>query len=212
MNSPRRSYKIAFLGLAALATIAVARREMLIQEYSLADPKGVNAFSFALLDGVEPIFGTGDGIKGSVQFDASDPEKSKGSVEINMKSLKVTNDGMTQSMHGPSCLDIATYPTAKFVVKSAKITSKEKDGVMLGTLTGDLTIKDVTKTITVKGRARLVPGGAKVRFGNREGDLLLLSSEFEFDRHDYNIAKEMNGTVVSTKVKMNINCAATSFK
>lgn len=212
MSNRRRLLTATALGFTALAAFGFIRREMLIQEYSLTDPKGVNGFSFALLDGVEPVFGTGGGVKGTVQFDVENPEKSKGSVEIDMKTLRVTSDGMTQSMLGPTCLDITKYPTAKFVVSSAKITSKEKDGTMVGTLTGDLTIKDVTKTVTVKGKAKLVPGGAKIRFGNREGDLLLLSSDVEFDRHEYNVAKEMNGAVISTRVQLKINCAAVAFK
>lgn len=183
-----------------------------MQTYSLQDLKGANGFSFSLVDGVEPIFGVGNDIKGKVDFDVNNPEKSKGEVEIGMKSLKLTSADMTASMQGGWCLDIEKYPTAKFVVTGVKIKSKTKEGAFTGTLTGNLTIKDVTKSITVEGKARLLPGAAKVRYGDKEGDLMMLSSEFDFDRHDFNIAKDFDGKVIGTRVRMVINCAATSFK
>lgn len=66
--------------------------------------------------------------------------------------------------------DIAKFPTAKFVITSVD----DKDGVL--SVTGNLTIKDVTKSITVPAA-----------FSEEGGIYTFKSEKFNIDRADFNV-------------------------
>jgi polyisoprenoid-binding protein YceI len=204
--------KSIVLAVAALSLFGFARRAALIQEFTLEDSKGSNGFTFGLTDGLEPLFGTGSDVTGTVMFNQANPAKSSGKIVIGIKSLKVTSDQMTENMKGSWCLDAAKYPTATFVVESGKLDKTDKNGVLHGTAVGTFTIRGVSKRITVSGTARYVKNGVKTRFGDKEGDLLMLHTEFDFNRFDYKIGMSLDGTLISNRVHVRIDCAAMSFK
>lgn len=73
-------------------------------------------------------------------------------------------------LKSPDFFDIATYPTAKFVITNVD----HKDGKL--SVTGNLTIKDVTKSITIPASL------------SKKGKGVLFKSEtFTIDRADYNV-------------------------
>lgn len=199
------------LTVVTLSIFGFYRRQALIQEFTLEDSKGANGFSFSLTDGLEPLFGTGSDVRGSVNFNVDDPAKSTGKLIIGIKSLRVTSDVMSENMKGSWCLDEAKFPEATFVVKSAKLTKKDKNGTLIGSVTGAFTIHGITKNITVNGTARHVKGGVKTRFGEKEGDLLMLHSEFDFNRYDYKIGTVLDDIAVCNRVHVRIDCAAMAF-
>jgi polyisoprenoid-binding protein YceI len=186
-----------------LFAFGFTRRAALLQEFTLQDSKGANGFSFNLTDGLEPVFGTGNDITGTVIFNAADPAKSTGTLTIGIKSLKLTSDVMSENMKGSWCLGAEKYPTATFVV--------DKKGVMTGTAVGTFTIHGVSKKITVQGTARYVKNGIKTRFGDKEGDLLVLHTEFDFNRLDYKIGTVLEDTLIANRVHVRIDCAAMAF-
>jgi polyisoprenoid-binding protein YceI len=207
-----RSLQILAFGSFALVLLGFTRRAFLIQEFNAKDDKGANGFAFTLPDGLEPLHGTGSDVTGTINFNQDDPSKSTGNISIGMSSLRLTSDQMTENMKGEWCLDVAKYPRADFVVKSAKILSK-KENQLIGELKGDLTVKGVTKPVTVTGDARYVKGGIKPRFGDKEGDLLLINAKFSFKRSDFEIAKgALSPLVVSDKVDVEVRIASMAFK
>ena len=210
MNKPALVKSVA-LGISVLFALGFVRRSALIQEFTLQDPKGANGFAFSLTDGLEPLHGTGNDVSGTVMFNASDPAKSTGKIVIGIKSLRLTSDQMTENMMGSWCLDAAKYPTATFEVESGKLGKTDKDGTMHGTAVGMFTIRGVSKRITVKGTARYVKDGIKARFGDKQGDLMILKTEFDFNRLDYKIGTDLADTLISNRVHVVINCAAMSF-
>jgi polyisoprenoid-binding protein YceI len=203
--------KSSLLAVSALFVFGFARRSAMIQEFSISDPKGANGFAFSLTDGLEPVHGTGNDVSGTVMFNVNEPAKSTGKLVIGIKSLKLTNDQMTANMKQSWCLDAEKYPTASFEVESGKLDKKDKNGVMHGTAVGTFTIRGVSKKITVHGTARFVKGGVKARFGDKEGDLMMLQTEFDFNRFDYGIGKDFADTLIANRVHVQINCAAMAF-
>jgi polyisoprenoid-binding protein YceI len=161
--------KSLLLALAFVMLVCFASRRAALQQYDIQDPKGANGFTFAMLDGLEPVHGQGNDVSGLIMLDLENPEKSKGKVVIGIKALKLTSDVMSSNMMGDWCLDAEKFPTATFDVTSGKV-KKAKNGEFEGTATGNLTLKGITKSISVPVSARLVKGGVKERFGDKAGN------------------------------------------
>ena len=101
---------------------------------------------------------------------------SGGEFTIDMASIKNTDlDAETgaklvEHLINPDFFDVAKFPTSKFVISSVE----EKEGVLH--VTGNLTLKDVTKSITIP--AKLMT----------EGNVTTFKSEtFIIDRADFNV-------------------------
>lgn len=91
-----------------------------------------------------------------------------------IKNLDIENAEYGAKLVGhltsPDFFDIATYPTAKFV-----ITSTENEGGKL-LVTGNLTIKDVTKSIAIPATLT-----------EENGVSIFKSEKFNIDRADFNV-------------------------
>lgn len=68
-------------------------------------------------------------------------------VEINTTSIDTDNTRRDDDLRSDSFFDVEKYPTMQF-----KTTSTEKTGDKTFDLIGDLTIKGITKTVTLKGK------------------------------------------------------------
>jgi len=116
------------------------------------------------------------------------PETS--SVEATVKAASITTNNETRDNHLKSAdfLDLENFPTLSF--KSTKVTAKGSDFE----LTGDLTLRGVTKPVTfalefLGSGPSMTPGGVAVGFEARA----------EIDRRDFNVNFEgvlENGSVV----------------
>ncbi|AUC86076.1 polyisoprenoid-binding protein [Polaribacter sp. ALD11] len=101
-----------------------------------------------------------------------------GSFAVNMSTIKVLdipadkegNGKLVGHLSAPDFFDVAAYATSKFVITSVE----ETEGKLA--VTGNLTIKDVTKSITIP--AMLTKEGAITTFK---------SETFSIDRADFNV-------------------------
>lgn len=113
---------------------------------------------------------------GTVNFDDKDITKSNVQFTAKIASIDTGVDARNNHLKTADFFDAAKYPDLKFV--STKVERKGKDKY---TLTGDLTIKDVTKTIsfpfTLTGAVKDPWGGT--RFG--------IQAETVINRQDYNV-------------------------
>ena len=95
-----------------------------------------------------------------------------GEFVIDMNTI-TDADGLTKldaHLKDADFFDVAKYPTSKFVITSSEM----KEGKMH--VTGDLTIKDVTKSITIPATVSEV-----------EGVTTFKSETFELNRVDFNV-------------------------
>ncbi|CAM1340213.1 YceI family protein [Tenacibaculum amylolyticum] len=109
-------------------------------------------------------------------FDVENGVVKAGEFVINMNTISSTDlegkmkNNLDGHLKAPDFFDVAKYPTAKFEVASSEL----KEGKL--EITGNLTIKDVTKSITIP--ATLTENG---------NDITLKSDKFNIDRTDFNV-------------------------
>lgn len=92
---------------------------------------------------------------GALQWNPKDPTKSSIKVDIVTASIDTGVDKFDEHMKSADLFDVAQFPSASFV--STKI---ERTGDNTGKITGDLTIKGVTKPVVLDARingARFAP-------------------------------------------------------
>ena len=155
------------------------------------------AFSFAAGHTHEVV---ASGIAGAITVDTADPARSTGRLTIEASALKVSGKGepaddvpkVQATMVGPRVLDVEHYPTITFVITSIAITANQETRLG-GAVTGRLTLRDVTRSITVPVAARL------------EGQSLIATGRFALKQTDYGIKPVSVGGVVSVKDTLNIS-------
>ena len=110
--------------------------------------------------------------KGTVDVNDGLPEKSKVDVEIDANSLTSDQEKLTGHLKSPDFFDTAGHPKATF--SSTKIEKGGANGAS-HTVTGNLTIKGNSKSITF-------PANVKV-----EGDAASVDAEFAINRRDFDL-------------------------
>ena len=148
----------------------------------------VNQMGFSMLEGQ---FGASDG---SITIDPAKPNATKVEVNFAIDQLSVTSAPFAGHLKSKDFFDVATYPTAKFVSTKVVATGDK------ATITGDLTLKGVTKPVVLQ--ATFVGAGAnpmnkKLNFGFR--------ATTSIKRSDFGLATAV--PVVSDKVDLTINAA-----
>ena len=83
------------------------------------------------------------GFDATLNFDAEDPSKSTVEATVSLTTLDTGVEVFEEHIRGENFFDAASFPEATF-----KSTSVEVTGAKTGTMTGDLTIKGVTKPVT----------------------------------------------------------------
>ncbi|MBV9598970.1 MAG: YceI family protein [Chloroflexi bacterium] len=130
----------------------------------------------------------------SGDVDPAHPEQSKLEVTINVASLTTNNPQRDNDLRSSYFLELDKYPTITF--KSTSIQPKSQD---LYTLTGDLTIKGITKPVALDlqryGEVNDPMMGHRVSFG----------AEGQINRKDFGMEFDMladNRLVVSHEIKI----------
>lgn len=196
---------IVALTLSTLASLATPL------EFDFKDPKGVNNVVFQLDAPLESINGTATGISGKVQFDPESPKELKGKIVLATSSLHVGNPTMKEHMHGGQWLDVKNHPEITFeATKLDKVVSADNSTV--AQVTGNLTIKGQTKTVTAPLKITYLPGKLKARFPAMEGDLLVLRSNFKIKRSDFGINPGAPADKVSDEIDLTLSLAGMAPK
>lgn len=94
--------------------------------------------------GTTNYYGRFDRATGTLNYDSPEPEKSSVSIQIDMTSLDVPSATLVTELKGPNVFDVEKFPAATF-----KSTSITRTGPGTGRITGDLTIRNVTKPVTL---------------------------------------------------------------
>lgn len=121
-------------------------------------------------------------------------------VSIDVASVDTRSEDRNAHLRSADFFDVETYPTIRFVS-----TSIEADGDDL-TVTGDLTIKDVTRPVTIpfEYNGQIVDAYGATRVG-LSGSVQVLRSDFGLT---WNVALEAGGVLVSDKVTLEFDIAA----
>jgi polyisoprenoid-binding protein YceI len=187
-----------------LASVALAAP----QSFDFNDPKGVNNIQFSLDAPLEAITGTANGITGTVNFDPVAPAATTGRIVLETKSLNVGNSLMKDHLQGPKWLDVGQYPTIAFEAK--KLANVRAQGAqVLAVLTGTLTVKGVTKELTVPVSFTYLADKLGARLGDPKikGDLLVLRATFEINRSEFNILPGLATDKVADTIQLSLAIA-----
>lgn len=126
-------------------------------------------------------------LTGSVTISDSDPTTAKVEFEIDLNSTYTDTEKLTNHLKSPDFFGVKANPKSKFVSKKIE---KAKEGY---TVTGDLTLNGMTKSVTFPAQI------------TAKDDELAVSGAFTINRQDWGI-KYGTGTIndsVSLKVKVN---------
>jgi len=150
---------------------------------------------------VTKVRGAFNEFEGGAELDFDDPTKSSAHLVIKTASVDTRNEQRDSHLRTNDFFDAPTYPTITFVSTSVRRTGDETFD-----LVGDLTIKNVTRPVTVKLE---FTGAAKDPFGNTrvgfEGGTTIERSDYGVN---FNAALETGGLLVSEKVAIELEISA----
>lgn len=137
-------------------------------------------------------------VSGTVSWDAQHPETSKANLVIDIASIDTRDEKRDGHLKSADFFDAEKFPTMTF--RSTKVAKKGDDVE----LTGELTIKDVTKTVTFEV-SDITGEHADPWGGLRMGAV----AKTKIKRSDFgmtwNAALEAGGIVVGDEVKIELD-------
>jgi polyisoprenoid-binding protein YceI len=162
-----------------------------------SDHSGV---SFTIRHFVSNVPGRFKDFDGAIKYDAQNPAASSVSFTIQAASIDTDNGDRDNHLKGPDFFDVAKFPTLTFSSTSVKAVDADTLEV-----TGELTIKGVTKKVTVPVE---LLGSVKTPRGEKAG----FETSFKLDRKEYGItwnrALDTGGAILGDDVKINISIEA----
>lgn len=180
----------------ALLLPALAVAESVVYKVD-PDHSGVN---FSVRHFVSNAPGRFKDFEGTIKHDKQNPPASSVEFTIKSASIDTANGDRDNHIRSPDFLDVQKFPSLTFVSK--KVTAKDGDTLEV---TGDLTIRGVTKEITIPVDFL---GTAKTPNGEKAG----YETSFTVNRKDYGITwnrvLDTGGAVLGDDVKVNISIEA----
>ncbi len=139
--------------------------------------------------------------EGTLRLDGSDPSRSTASLDVRIESVDTGIKDRDAHLRGADFFEAERFPLMTF-----RSTTARQLGGDRYRLTGDLTIKDVTRPLSIdlefNGSATDVYGNERVGF---EGGAEILRSDWGLT---WNAALETGGVMVSDKVKLTFDISA----
>ena len=150
---------------------------------------------------VTKVRGAFDAIEGTASGDGQNPQSAQINVVAQTASFNTGNTGRDEHVRGADFLNVETYPTVTFASTAVEVVDEDTLNV-----TGDLTIKDVTKSITIPFDFN---GQAVDPFGNTR---IGFEGKSKISRKDWgltwNAALETGGVLVSDDITLEIEVSA----
>jgi polyisoprenoid-binding protein YceI len=150
---------------------------------------------------VTKVRGSFEQFEGTAHLDFADPSKSTATVTFQIASIGTGQPQRDEHLRTNDFLDAATYPEGRFV--STSVVKKGDDELEM---TGDLTLKGVTKPVTITWEHA---GTAKDPYGNLRAGF---EGKATINRKDwgitYNAALETGGVLISEKVNLEFDVSA----
>ena len=169
-------------------------------EYSL-DPAHTQIGFIARHAMVTKVRGTFDDFVGTGYFDAEDPSKTHLELTVQVASVDTRNADRNKHLRTNDFFDAPNHPEIHFVSTAVEATDSDHYRV-----TGDLSIKGVTKSVSVDfeftGAARDTYGNDRVGF---EGSTVVNRKDWGVN---FNAPLEAGGVLVSEKITLEFEISA----
>jgi polyisoprenoid-binding protein YceI len=199
---------IVFAGFTIISAVAAP------QTFDFKDPKGVNNIQFELDSVLEPISGNASDVSGKVTFDSADVAATTGEVEVAAKSLKVSNDTMTEHLLSAGWIDAETHKEISFEFANLSDVKPAGENKWTATANGKFTLKGTSKEVSVPVTLSYLPGQAGKRMNKPElgGDLLVVRGRFSINRADFGIKPGQNEDKVAPAIQLTFGLVGTAPK
>ncbi|MDX6268006.1 MAG: hypothetical protein QOD70_2746 [Frankiales bacterium] len=150
---------------------------------------------------VTKVRGSFEDFEGTAHLDFEDPTKSTAEVTFQIASVNTGQKQRDDHLRTNDFFDAPSHPTGKFV--STSVVKKGDDEYEM---TGDLTLKDVTRPVTITWEPT---GTAKDPYGNIragfEGRSTISRKDWGIE---YNAALETGGVLISDKINLEFDVSA----
>jgi len=180
-----------------LSVVFFAVPSFAAQAYTVSKEHSTLGFTVTHLM-ISKVIGNFGDYEDDVAFSADDLAGSKFSFKIKVASVNTLNEARDNHLRGADFFDAEKFPLIEF--KSKKVEAKGEGNY---DVTGDLTMKDVTKEVVVPVKV-LGPVPNPMAGGTAIG----VEAHFTLNRQDYNVkwnkALDNGGMVVSDLVNVNI--------
>lgn len=179
--------------------------------FTLNDKIQTNKIDFLSEAPAETINGVATGLKGSFTLNPTNLEATKGTIMVEVQSMKTAISKRDDHMYSSQWLDAEKFPMVSFTVESLKnVRAQMVDGrnVASADAVGTFTIHGVTKPIIAKLNITYLPENADTK-KRAEGDLAMVNATFEVALSDFDI-KGSQG-VVGKSVGKTIEVSASLF-
>ncbi|MBK8233784.1 MAG: YceI family protein [Candidatus Eisenbacteria bacterium] len=159
---------------------------------------GHTSVTFKVRHFFAPVIGRFTQSSGTLMYDAANPTASTIEFVIPAASINTDNDKRDEHLRGDDFFNTAQYPNITF--KSTKLEKGEGEGKFK--VTGNLTIRDVTKPVTLMVESL---GFGPNAWGGETGGFSVTG---EINRQDFGVkwnkALDNGGTVLGDNVKIDI--------
>ena len=183
-----------------MSTLTTTDRQQLTGDYTI-DPVHSRVGFSARHAMVTKVRGSFNEFEGALHLDAEDPSRSSGRVVIQAASIDTRNADRDAHLRGNDFLALDEYPEIRF-----ESTAVEAAGDDRFRVTGNLTIKDVTRPVTVDFE---YTGTAVDPFDNHrvglEGTAVINRKDWGVN---FNAVLETGGLLVSDKVTLEFEISA----
>jgi polyisoprenoid-binding protein YceI len=150
---------------------------------------------------VTKVRGSFSAFSGTLRLDAEDPSRSSAEVVVEVASVGTGDEGRDAHLRSADFFDVEQYPEMRFTSTAAESLGGDRYR-----LTGELTIRDVTRPVALELE---YTGSALDPFGNRragfEGSTEVSRKEWGLT---WNAALETGGILVSDKIKLELDVSA----
>ena len=150
---------------------------------------------------VTKVRGSFDDFEGSAHLDFADPARSTATLSFQVGSINTQQAQRDEHLRTNDFFDVENHPVATFTSTGVKVIDQETFE-----MTGDLTLKGVTKPVTVKWE---LTGTATDPYGNLRAGF---EGRASINRKDWgvswNAALEAGGVLVSEKISLELDISA----
>ncbi len=187
----------AFAAVAAIAVLAPTMGYAAAAAYDIDSAHSSATFKVKHL-AISTVSGGFGKVSGKMTWDPADPAKSSVEATIDAASIDTKHGGRDEHLKSPDFFDVASHPTITF--KSTKV-EKASEGQLR--VTGDLTIRGVTKPVVLDVEGPVAP--IKDPWGNTKTGA---TATTKINRQDFGVSwsktLDGGGLVVSDDVWITI--------
>ena len=150
---------------------------------------------------VTNVRGTFHDVDGTIELDETDPTRSRGEFRVAAASVDTNFGARDTHLRSPDFFDAERFPSITFVSTDIRQVGDDRFDV-----TGDLTIRDVTKPITFDVRLEgIVPGMSGARHAGLSATAKVVRADWDLN---WNVALEQGGWLVGKDIQLDITIAA----